>query len=244
MRVLFLCEKRGTVCTSPAYPAVSRKGNDGMNLHIRTALARRRTRRRARRGHSKTWLVVLAATVFACLFLLHALRPRLTEYAVNYVQYQATTMMEQSIATCTEQIETIARLQTDETGAITSLTTDTAEINRLRTSVVQQVYTDIGALENAHTAVSLGTLIDPQYLAGVGPELPFGVTALGFVTAKVKSDFSDAGINQTIHTLTIRVTADFSIRTLGMAQTVTVSAEYPLEETIVVGDVPLIAANS
>ena len=53
-----------------------------------------------------------------------------------------------------------------------------------------------------------------------------------------------AGINQTIHTLTIRMTADFSIRTLGRAQTVTVSAEYPLEETIVVGDVPLIAANS
>ena len=74
--------------------------------------------------------------------------------------------------------------------------------------------------------------------------VPFGVTALGCVSAKVKSDFSNAGINQTIHTLTIRMTADFSIRTLGRAQTVTVSAEYPLEETIVVGDVPLIAANS
>lgn len=238
----FAWKKRGTACAVPAYPAVSRKGNEGMNLHIRTALARRRTRRRAGRGHTYWWLVL--AALFACPLGLHMLRPRLTDYAVNYVQYQATSIMEQSVAACTEEMEEIGRMQTDETGAVTSLTTDTAAVNRLRTSVVQEVYDNIGALENAHTAVSLGTLVDPQYLAGLGPELPFGVTALGCVTAKVKSDFSDAGINQTIHTLTIRVTADFSIRTLGRAQTVTVSAEYPLEETIVVGDVPLIAANS
>lgn len=224
-----------------AYPAVSRKGNEGMELYIKTALARRRIRRRTGRRYTIAWLLVILCI---CLWGLNMLRPRLAEYAVNYVQYQATSRMEQSIAACTQQIEQIGQLETDENGAIASLRMDTAAVNQLRTEVVQQVYEDIGALEQAHTAVSLGTLIDPQYLAGFGPKLPFGVVALGRVTAKVESNFSDAGINQTIHALTIRVTADFSVLTLGKAQTVTVSAEYPLEETIVVGDVPLIAANS
>lgn len=242
MRVLLLRGKKEEPPARCPHTLLSAERGMGMNLHIRTALARHRTRRRAGRGHTYGWIFLVV--LFACPVGLHALRPRLTEYAVNYVQYQVTSIMEQSVAACAGEMEEIGRMQTDETGAVTSLTTDTAAVNRLRTAVVRQVYDNIGTLENAHTAVSLGTLVDPQYLAGVGPELPFGVTALGCVSAKVKSDFSNTGINQTIHTLTIRMTADFSIRTLGRAQTVTVSAEYPLEETIVVGDVPLIAANS
>ncbi|HIV67737.1 MAG TPA: sporulation protein YunB [Candidatus Butyricicoccus stercorigallinarum] len=213
-----------------------------MELRIRTALARRRTKRRARRAHTVRWL--LLAALLAASFGLHALRPLLTEYAVNYVQYQATSMMEQAVAECAGRMTELGRIQTNADGAVTSVTTDAAALNRLRTTVVRQVYDGIGALEQAHTAVPLGTLLDPQYLAGLGPALPFGVTALGRVTARVNTAFSDAGINQTIHTLTVCVTADFSVRALGMAQTVTVSAEYPLEETIVVGEVPLIASHS
>lgn len=78
----------------------------------------------------------------------------------------------------------------------------------------------------------------------MGPQIPFGVVALGQVTAQVNSDFSASGINQTIYELTIRVNADFSLQAMGQTKQVTISAEYPLEETIIVGDVPMIAAES
>lgn len=214
-----------------------------MGLYIRTKLARRRMRRRNGYGFPM-WVVIAALIVCASIWLLHLLRPKLAEYAVNYVQYQATTMMERSVAACTAEMEHVGNIQTDETGAVTSIATNTAAMNTLRTAVVQQVYTDIGALETAHTSVAIGTLLDPQYLAGIGPQLPFGVTALGCVTAEVQSDFSSSGINQTLYTVVIRVTAEFAIHSLGKTENVTISAEYPLEETIVVGEVPLIAANS
>lgn len=172
------------------------------------------------------------------------LRPKLADYVVNYVQYQGTTVIEQSIAACTSQMDGIGALQTDEAGTVTSFTTDTASVNALRTQVVQQVYNNIGALETASTSVPLGTLIDPQYLAGIGPAIPFGVTALGYVTAQVTSDFSSAGINQTRHQITLTVTADFQVHLLGSSRTVTVSADYPLSETVIVGEVPLISDDS
>lgn len=236
--------KSGTACIARAYLAFSRKGEKTMGLRLQTAWARRRRKRR-RAGWHTCWLPALLLVLLALpAVFLASLRPKLSEYAVNYVQYQATSVMEQAVAQCAAEMGSMGELQTDETGSVTSLTTDAAALNLLRTKVVQQVYDDIGALETARASVAVGTLLDPQYLAGIGPELSFGVTALGCVTAQVDSDFSAAGINQTLHTVSIRVTADFSIQLLGGVQTVTVSAEYPLEETVIVGDVPMIASNS
>lgn len=214
-----------------------------MGLRIRTALARRRAKRRRQGGHRK-WLLIFFVLILAPAGLVLSLRPKLTAYAENYVEYEATMAMEQAAAECTAKVGGIGRVQTDETGAVQSLTTDAASVNQLRTDIVQQVYTEIGELERAHTGVAVGTLIDPQYMAGLGPKLWFGVTALGQVKGSVHTAFSSAGINQTLYQITITITAEFSIETLGTAKEVTISAEYPLEETIVVGDVPMISAGT
>ena len=212
-----------------------------MVLWMKTALARRKIRRKHQR-HGR-WLPVCLLAVILMLLPVR-LRPKLMDYAENYVQYQATSMMEQAVAQCAEEMTGIGQTHTSADGTVTALSTDAATVNRLRTRIVQQVYDDIGALEQTGGTVALGTLIDPQYLAGLGPQIPFGVVALGQVTAQVSSDFSSSGINQTIYELTIRVNADFSLKAMGWSKPVTISAEYPLEETIIVGEVPMIAAGS
>ena len=137
------------------------------------------------------------------------LRPQLAVYAENYVQYQATSKMEHAVASCADQMEEIGTLHRDETGAVTALTTNSAAVNRIRTQLVQRVYDEIGALEHARTSVALGTLVDPQLLTGFGPQIPFGVVSLGCVTAQVESQFSSAGINQTLYEVSVTICADF-----------------------------------
>lgn len=189
-------------------------------------------------------LVILAGLILLPAVIGSALRPKLIIYAENYVQYQATSKMERAVAECAEQMEEIGKLHQDDTGAVTALTTNAASVNRIRTQLVQRVYDDIGELEQAKTSVALGTLLDPQLLAGLGPQIPFRVVSLGCVTAQVESHFSSAGINQTLYEVSVTVSTDFSLQLLGAAKSITVRANYPLEETILVGDVPMISSNS
>lgn len=208
---------------------------------------KRRVLRRLRYRSGKIGVLLgglfVVSMVLVLLFLVR-LRPALADYGENYVQYQATTIMEQAVAACAQDMEDMGMIQTNSGGGVTAVTTNAAQLNVLRTKIVQKVYDEIGALEQAHSTVALGTLIDPQYLAGLGPEIPFGVVSLGCVTAETLSDFSQAGVNQTLHTVSIRVNADFTLRLTGFRKDIRVSAEYPLEETIIVGDVPMIAAAS
>lgn len=199
-----------------------------------------------RHGNSrrKILLVMLAGLILLPAVIGSALRPRLIIYAENYVQYQATSKMERAVAECAEQMEEIGKLHQDDNGAVTALTTNAASVNRIRTQLVQRVYDDIGELEQVKTSVALGTLLDPQLLAGLGPQIPFRVVSLGCVTAQVESHFSSAGINQTLYEVSVTVSADFSLQLLGAAKSITVRANYPLEETILVGDVPMISSNS
>lgn len=189
-------------------------------------------------------LVMLAGLILLPAVIGSALRPKLIIYAENYVQYQATSKMERAVADCAEQMEEIGKLHQDDNGAVTALTTNAASVNRIRTQLVQRVYDDIGELEQAKTSVALGTLLDPQLLAGLGPQIPFRVVSLGCVTAQVESHFSSAGINQTLYEVSVTLSADFSLQLLGAAKSITVRANYPLEETILVGDVPMISSNS
>ena len=200
--------------------------------------------RRHGNNRRKILLVMLAGLILLPAVIGSALRPRLIIYAENYVQYQATSKMERAVADCAEQMEEIGKLHQDDTGAVTALTTNAASVNRIRTQLVQRVYDDIGELEQAKTSVALGTLLDPQLLAGLGPQIPFRVVSLGCVTAQVESHFSSAGINQTLYEVSVTVSADFSLQLLGAAKSITVRANYPLEETILVGDVPMISSNS
>ena len=172
----------------------------------------------------KILLVMLAGLVLLPAVIGGALRPRLVVYAENYVQYQATSKMERAVADCAGQMEEIGKLHQDDSGAVTALTTNAAAVNRIRTQLVQRVYDEIGELEQAQTSVALGTL--------------------GCVTAQVESHFSSAGINQTLYEVSVTVSADFSLQLLGAAKSITVRANYPLEETILVGDVPMISSNS
>lgn len=192
----------------------------------------------------KILLVMLAGLVLLPAAIGGVLRPKLVVYAENYVQYQATSKMERAVADCAEQMEEIGKLHQDDSGAVTALTTNAASVNRIRTQLVQRVYDEIGELEQAQTSVALGTLLDPQLLAGLGPQIPFRVVSLGCVTAQVESHFSSAGINQTLYEVSVTVSADFSLQLLGAAKSITVRANYPLEETILVGDVPMISSNS
>ena len=56
--------------------------------------------------------------------------------------------------------------------------------------------------------------------------------------ANFRSEFTEAGINQTLQQLSMDVIVDVTILVLGQTETFTVSSQMVVAETIIVGDVP------
>lgn len=184
-------------------------------------------------------LTVLTAVLFAVGF--RTLRPALAAYAENLIQYRVTIAMEQAVADAVSAHGAeLSSLSALSDGSAAALTTDSAAAERVRASAVRNTYERLNELEQEEMSVPIGTLIDPQYLAGVGPSLSFGVVGLGMASGKMQSEFVDSGVNQTKYRMVLTVRAEVKLHALWCSRSIVIENSYPLAETVLVGDVPAV----
>ena len=126
----------------------------------------------------------------------------------------------------------------DLNGRITALKTNMAEVNRLKTDILELIIREILEEDSSRLGVRLGSLILPEFFAGRGPEIPVKILAIRNSDAAFHSQFSQAGINQTFQQLRMDVTVDVTILVLGKTDSFPVSTQVVVAETVIVGDVP------
>ena len=136
------------------------------------------------------------------------------------------------------QYDRIVYFEKDLNGRITALKTNMAEVNRLKTETLNIINDEIMAEDTDHLGVALGSLILPEFFSGKGPSIPVRILAIRNSDANFQSEFTEAGINQTLQKLRMDVIVDVTILVLGQTETFTVSSQMVVAETIIVGDVP------
>lgn len=136
------------------------------------------------------------------------------------------------------QYDRIVYFEKDLNGRITALKTNIGEVNRLKTDTLNVINDEILALDTSDLGVPMGSLFLPEFLSGRGPSIPVQILSIRNSDASFSSNFTQAGINQTLHQLNMSVSVDVSVLVLGQATEFTVNSHVVVAETIIVGDVP------
>ena len=132
----------------------------------------------------------------------------------------------------------IVYFEKDLDGRITALKTNMSEVNRLKTDILNIINDEILALDTMDLGIPLGSLILPQFFSGKGPQIPVRVLSIRNSDAVFSSNFSQAGINQTLHQLTMVVSIDVAMLVLAKTSSFTITSEVVVAETVIVGEVP------
>lgn len=194
-------------------------------------------------GNILRWLLV-AAVILALLFF--SLRSRyravIRELAETQVKNATSDLtndaIAKQIAAGNIQYDRIVYFEKDLEGRITALKTNIGEVNRLKTDILNIINDDILALDTDDIGIPLGSLFLPEFLSGRGPAIPVRILSIRNSDASFVSDFSEAGINQTLHQLTMVVSVDVAVLVLGTTSSFTLTSEVVVAETVIVGDVP------
>ena len=194
-------------------------------------------------GNILRWLLV-AAVILALLFF--SLRSRyrtvIRELAETQVKNATSDLtndaIAKQIAAGNIQYDRIVYFEKDLEGRITALKTNIGEVNRLKTDILNIINDDILALDTDDIGIPLGSLFLPEFLSGRGPAIPVRILSIRNSDASFVSDFSEAGINQTLHQLTMVVSVDVAVLVLGATSSFTLASEVVVAETVIVGDVP------
>lgn len=190
----------------------------------------------------RTLALVLLLTVGLTLLFRLRLAPMAERLMATQVDNQASdainAAIDEQIAAGEIDYSRMITVEKDAQGNVTALRTNIAEINRLKTSVLQRVDARLQNLSMEELGVPIGSIVLPELLSGRGPKIPVRVLAVRTSDAVFRSSFTGAGINQTKHSITIDVHVVITILTWTGTQEISVDSAVVAAETVIVGNVP------
>ena len=190
------------------------------------------------------WILVVCFTVLFVLLLgfrsryQNMIRDLARTQVMNSTSDLTNDAIAKQMADGIIQYDRIVYFEKDLNGRITALKTNISEVNRLKTDILNIINDEILALDTSDIGIPLGSLIFPELLSGKGPAIPVHILSIRNSDAVFASNFSQAGINQTLHQLTMDVSVDVAVLVLGKTDSFTINSEVVVAETVIVGEVP------
>lgn len=130
------------------------------------------------------------------------------------------------------------KFQYNSDGSISAYTTDTLSMATLRAFISNSIIDSIENEVAVDFKINVGTLSGIPFLYGKGPEMDISLTEMNFVTCETASEFTDSGINQTLHRVLLKIEAVSIIKEPLTSRQISTDTTIPLSETVIVGDVP------
>ena len=186
-------------------------------------------------------ILCIALTVAALLLLRARLRPyiaSLTEMEGRRLGADAITRGVVSVfADEKPAYGDVVSVEYAADGKVVSLRADAAKLNALRLAVGDAVADELGRKPSSSVKVSLGSLVG-ELFAGRGVSVSVKLDSVGTVDVDFSSEFVSAGINQTLHRITMKVIVSFTFLAATYRIDTQSTCVFNLAETVIVGAVP------
>ena len=188
-------------------------------------------------------LLLLFIILSACFFMFrkkyHDVIAALAQTQVrNATSDLINDAIDEQIRNGTIHYDRMVYFEKDLEGKITALKTNMSEVNKLKTDLLNLINDEILAIDSDSLGIPVGSFILPELFAGKGPVIPVQILSIRNSEAGFYSEFTQAGINQTLQKINMQVSVDVAVLVLGKVDAFSISSQVVIAETVIVGQVP------
>ena len=199
-----------------------------------------------RRRKPKKALIIFVAVflIFSILFgvLYTKMRPVIMRYAVSEAETIMLTAANNAVIGVFEDADFsydgIVNLSTDSNGYATNLSIDIYEINTLKSKIANSTNNLIMSNDRYGLNIPFGTFLGDEFFVGLGPDIRFNMQLTSTVFVDFTHEFKAAGINQTLHTVKVKIAVSGSLIVSGYNKPINVSTSVIAAQTVIVGNSP------
>ena len=134
--------------------------------------------------------------------------------------------------------EDLIYIERDEAGNVTSITSDSLKINRIARDTAYLSQENLNKMSEDGIMVPIGALTGVEALAGFGKKINIKIIPISNVGCRFVSKFTQAGINQTKHSLYLEIVSDISIILPSKSTNLASTTEVLICETVITGKIP------
>ncbi len=111
-------------------------------------------------------------------------------------------------------------------------------INQLKSEIVTRVDKELDSNKNLETVVQIGSIFNSSLLSNRGPEIKVYFDLYCSTGSKLYGEFTDAGLNQTLHSVKLNVVTEFCLMIINDQYFDKIINDYIVAESVIVGDIP------
>lgn len=191
----------------------------------------------------KRWLIFVLTILTAFLILLEfRVRPTVESIAVVQGKRLCTEVINEAVNEALSELsltyDDLAETTRDENGAVLEITSNMANINKLKADVSLKISKKLDDIKSRRIDIPIGTIMGFDLFYMKGPDIPLHISMSGSAETDFKSEFESGGLNQTVHKLSLSVTADIAVLIPPTSENTSVTTSVIIAETIIVGKVP------
>ena len=133
--------------------------------------------------------------------------------------------------------DSLSEITYDNSGTVSLIKNNIPQINEERSKISLYI---LSAYKNTdmETSIPVGTVSGIDILSGLGPDISVRLSSAPSISTDVYNEFIDAGINQTLHRIMLRVSIDTTVMVPSSTFTVSTMSSVCIAETIIIGKVP------
>lgn len=183
-------------------------------------------------------LFVSISFIFICNLQIH---PYATALVRAKAQNEITAEINGAIDTAVRNLSCtytdMISVHYGEDGRVSALSVDTVQVNLLRASILKEALKTLEYKKTHNVTIPIGSLIG-ELSSGKGPSIPITIILTDALQCSVVTNFYEAGINQTLHTISLKLKVSCKALIPTGSCTFDVTAECPIGQTVLIGDVP------
>lgn len=186
-------------------------------------------------------MIILILSLLSMVFLTFAdlrLKPVVINAARSRARLFASDVISRSVdAAVAESAGNFINVIYGEDG-ISAIETNVTGISRLRADSILNIRGEISDIDRMTLDIPLGNLAGGMLLTGRGFPVRIKLVPIGDVSGEIYSEFSETGINQTLHRIYLRVRVSMNMIVASDTVRLELADDILVAETVIVGRVP------
>ena len=186
-------------------------------------------------------MIILILSLLSMVFLTFAdlrLKPVVINAARSRARLFASDVISRSVdAAVSESTGSFINVIYGEDG-ISAIETNVTGISRLRADSILNIRGEISDIDRMTLDIPLGNLAGGMLLTGRGIPVRIKLVPIGDVSGEIYSEFSETGINQTLHRIYLRVRVSMNMIVASDTVRLELADDILVAETVIVGKVP------
>lgn len=190
----------------------------------------------------KRWIALLLCLAVAIVLCFFSVKPFVFTYAKSEAETIILNAANEAVLNILAQNEItysdISNVSRDIEGKITGIEIDIEKVNFLKSALSNEIARIVASRNKYDLSIPVGTLMGNEYTTGYGPKIKFKMQLTETAILDFESCFEQAGINNVLHQIIIKIDVNASVLMMGCTDAFSVSTTALAAQTVIAGAVP------